>query len=292
MSGASVRQVLREAETALRAAGVPSARADVEWLLADALGTGLAGVYLREDPVEPAVVERVRGHVARRAGGEPLQYLTGWTEFCGHRIQVDERVLIPRPETEVLVEAVVDRLRRRRWPAARILELGTGSGAIAIALAYKLSDCHITAGELSWLALQVASANITAHRMTDRIALVQADWTDGLLGRFDAIVANPPYVPTDRLARLPRDVQRQPRMSLDGGPDGLRFHRRLLAAADGVLAPGGLIAMECDEDHAHALRREAAARAGVREARVLSDLAGRARAVLIATADRSERVPA
>jgi release factor glutamine methyltransferase len=261
-------------------------------LLAALLQTSRAGLYLREEPVDRDAARRFEEHVYRRLAGEPLQYIIGFAEFCGHRIQVDRRVLIPRPETEVVVDGLLRALRQRPEPPRRILDLGTGSGAIAIALAHQLSRCLILGAELSWDALQVAVANITAHRMTDRITLAQTDWTDGIRGLFEVIVSNPPYVATDRIAHLPMDVQREPRLSLDGGADGMVLHRRVLDAAPRLLAPGGLIVLECAEDQASRLADEAARQLSARSIGVLPDLAGRPRAVLIDTCDSVERATA
>ncbi len=283
----TVRSLLREAEQSLRVAGLAASRADAEWLLAGVLEVSRLQLYLLEEAIDDVLAERFRRQVVARIGGAPLQYLTGFTEFCSHRLAVDERVLIPRPETERLVELLIPRLRGRNAPV-RVLELGTGSGAIAIALCAAVEACHVTAVELSWIAFQVANANVQAHRMGDRIALVQTDWTRGVRGRFDVIVSNPPYLASEELARLPADVQREPRMSLDGGSDGLVFYRRLLKEIPRLAAPGAVIALECGEEQARGLEALWRAQPWTEAVSVEPDLAGRPRALFIEISKHSE----
>ena len=208
---------------------------------------------------------------------------------------VNPSVLIPRPETEALAVQAIAALRvaaasgRPREMAAspisrgrepvRVLDVGTGSGCLAISLAKAVGACAITALELSWKTLQTARTNVLAHHLDDRIHLIQSDWTSGVGGVFHLIISNPPYVPRDELARLPDGVRREPRESLDGGPDGMAFHRRLLMDAERLLAPGGWLWMECAESQAEALRASAAERAWAADVSVVDDLAGRPRMV-------------
>jgi len=282
----AVHDVLREAEQQLRQAGLVAPRADAEWLLAGLLEVGRLQLYLM-DAIDGGMAERFQQQVQARTEGAPLQYLTGFTEFCGHYLAVDERVLVPRPETERLVELLIPRLQGRTAPL-RVLELGTGSGAIAIALCAVVEACHVTAVELSWVALQVANANVHAHRMGDRIALVQTDWTCGVRGRFDVIVSNPPYLASAELTRLPVDVRREPRMSLNGGSDGLVFYHRLIQEIPRLAAPGAVIALECGEEQARGLEALWRAQPWTEAVSVELDLAGRPRALFIEISTHSE----
>ena len=176
----------------------------------------------------------------------PIQYVMGKTEFCGLDFMVDERVLIPRPETEMLVETVVEILEgaRGRGQEAKILDLGTGSGCIAISLTKKISDCKIVASDLSGEALAVARQNAEKHGASGRIEFVKSDLFDSIKGSFDMIVSNPPYVSRTDFPGLQKDVLKEPMMAFDGGQDGLDFYRRIVRDAAGHMKDGGFIIME------------------------------------------------
>ena len=182
--------------------------------------------------------------IARRATGEPIQYITGQQEFYGLMLKVSPAVLIPRPETELLVEAVLARLPA--GDASRIVDVGTGSGAIAIALARKLPRAQVTAVDLSDAALAMARENAALHDVMERVRFVASDLLEAVAGEvFDAVVSNPPYVPeTDResLERQVRDFE--PEMALFAGASGLDIYQRLVPQAWRLVKPGGLLAME------------------------------------------------
>ena len=279
---ASPRELIGELEARLCEAGIVSARAEAEWLVADTLDVSRTDLYLWDGPISSAQAAELEVRLSRRLSGEPLQYVLGAVEFLGHRLAVNPSVLIPRPETEALAVEAIAALRAlvasARGPV-RVLDVGTGSGCLAISLAHAVEACAITALELSWNTLQTARANVLAHHLDERIHLIQSDWTSGVGGLFHLIVSNPPYVPTDELARLSEGVRREPRESLDGGPDGMRFHRRLLVDAGRLLAPGGWLWMECAESQADALRGCAAGCAWASEVSVANDLAARPRIV-------------
>jgi release factor glutamine methyltransferase len=283
-------------------ADITSPRAEAEWLLAGVLDAARTELYLREELVPEQAVEEVWAAAQRRVEGEPLQYIVGFTEFCGHRLVVSPAVLIPRPETEVLVEEAIRFLRQR--PAgspSSILEVGSGSGNVAISLAAAVGACphtncrrdqleyvgvgacRIVGIELSWEALCVARANAQRCGVADRIRWVQADWTCGVSGPFDLVISNPPYVPTEEVRRLQgsSDVGHEPWVSLDGGADGMAFHRRLLAEAPRLLRDGGVLCMECAESHAESLARQAQHESWVQEARVFNDLMNRPRGLWV-----------
>ncbi len=280
-----VREALPQMEQRLRAAGRASARVEAEWLLAEALGVERPALYLEPQPLSPEQSAQVEAWLRRRVEGEPLQYIIGFTEFCGHRLAVSPAVLIPRPETEGLVEEALQWMRQRRMRAPAIIEVGTGSGNIAVSLAAALPTCVIVGIELSWTALRLAQMNAQRCGVADRIRWVQADWTCGVSGPFDLVISNPPYVPTDEVRRLQAQTELgyEPWVSLDGGADGMVFHRRLLAEAPRLLSDGGALGMECAESQAEPLA-EAAQQAGwARQIRILHDVAGRPRGVWIDT---------
>jgi release factor glutamine methyltransferase len=246
---------LRRATAFLEARGAATPRLDAEVLLATVLGTDRVGIYLAFDrPLAPPEVDAYRALVRRRAGGEPVAYLAGRREFWSRALAVSPAVLIPRPETELVVEQALAAAgeRRRRL---RVLDLGTGSGCLAIALAAELPAARVVAVDVSPAAAAVARANATAAGVADRVAVLVADWAAALAetARFDLVVSNPPYVATADLARLPPEVRREPRLALDGGPDGLAAYRRLAPAAARLLAPGGRLLVEIGEGQAAAV---------------------------------------
>ena len=280
------RGLVMKLERRLREAGISASRPEAEWLVADSLGLRRTEVYLREGLLPPESLELIVARAARRVQGEPLQYVLGSCEFYGHRLSVGPGVFIPRPETEVLVEEAI---RALQWRAARgdqhplrILELGAGTGAVAISLAKAVPTCIVVAVELSWMALQVARTNVITHRVEPRLRIVQADWTAGIRGPFDMIVSNPPYV-LDEEVRFLNGRTGDPAMSLNGGRDGMTFHRRLLADAGQLLSTGGALLMECAEGQALPLQQMGRALPWVKTARIYEDLAGRPRGLFIDT---------
>jgi release factor glutamine methyltransferase len=186
--------------------------------------------------------------------GEPLQYIVGHTEFMGFPIYVDPRVLIPRPETEILVDEAIKLLPKDR--PLDVLELGTGSGCISIALAKHLPLARITALDISAEALVVARDNAIVNDVDDRIRFEQEDMADVLAwaGMYDMIISNPPYIRRADLKSLPRDVQREPKLALDGGDDGLKFYRVIVERAKMHLKTGGLLCLEVGDGQSSAVR--------------------------------------
>jgi release factor glutamine methyltransferase len=264
----TVRALLAEAVARLEAAGLPTARPDAEWLLGAALGGERFAAYLEPArAVTPGAAERFRGLVGRRAGHEPLQHLLGFEDFRGLRLRVTPAVLVPRPETEGLVAWALELLDGLSEDGGRagaisgrplmvVADIGTGSGAIACALASARPDARVIATDLSRDALAVAAANVRALGLEGSVELLAGDLLAPQAGRprLDMIVANLPYLPTAVIATLPREVREfEPRAALDGGPDGLRALRRLVKAAPTALRAGGWIALEVGEEQAGAL---------------------------------------
>ena len=217
-------------------------------LLAHALGsTREALVAHPEREVDGDAARRFDDLIARRSAGEPLAYLLGEREFYCRPFVVTPAVLIPRPETELLVQLAVEHARNLASP--RLLDLGTGSGCIAISLALELPNAEILAVDISAAALDVARTNAT--RLGARVNFIESDWYSAVSDRFDMIVANPPYLPSGIIPTLPVEVERfEPHLALDGGPDGLRVLRRLVAQAPRFLRPGAWLLMEIGEEQA------------------------------------------
>ena len=260
-------------------------RHEAEWMLERLLETPAAELYL--DPqrrVPPDVARRYFEAIDRRAAGEPLQYLLGQTEFFGRTFEVAPGVFIPRPETETVVDraaAALRDLQARLGRPLRILDLGSGSGCIAVTLGCELSACVVVGVELSWAALETARRNARRHQVEARVSFVQGSWIEALQGAFDGIVTNPPYVASAQVDRLPLDVRQEPRLSLDGGPDGLDALAYLMAEAPRVLRPGGVFALECGEDQVADLQRRADGGAWAHAAETVHDLAGRPRGLIL-----------
>lgn len=243
--------------------GVPNPRLDAELLLAECLGCQRIDLYTSfSKPVELDELDRFRPWVERRANREPLQYILGYTEFYGHRIHVNREVLIPRPETECLVDEVLQvgaayEADGTQWG---LLELGVGSGCIAVALAKQLKKLSITATEQSPTALITAQGNVNFHKLRERIELFKADLFPEFLGEgakfpYPVIVSNPPYIPSDQLPTLQPEVsQFEPEMALDGGSDGLDVYRRIAEGLEQWLAPAGTFIGEIGEDQSKAIQ--------------------------------------
>ena len=208
----------------------------------------------------------------------------GEADFFGLQFQVVPGVFIPRPETEGVVHAALSSLQpmaARVGRPLRIVDVGTGSGCIAVTLAHHLPSCVVVGVEVSWVALCTAAENVRRHGLGHRVHLVQGQWLEPVQGRVDAVVANPPYIPSALVETLPFDVRQEPRISLDGGPDGMRDLRRILAGAQRVLAPGGLIVFECGEEQVDRVVRDARSHAWIDAVTPLEDLTRRPRGVVI-----------
>ena len=264
-------ELLREGTDRLAAAGSESPRLDAELLLGQAVGAGRTAVVAHpEASVGADAARRYRADLERRAAGEPVAYLRGIKEFYGLAFEADRRALIPRPETERLVElAQAETLRRlgavgrdaMTAPPLRIADVGTGSGAIAVALAVALrrlralDAVQMLAVDISPEALDLARENAVGHAVADRIAFAVADLLpDGPRGEgFDLVLANLPYVRHDAMAHLPRATSFEPSLALDGGPDGLEIIGRLLDRLPVALAPGGVALLEIGADQREAI---------------------------------------
>ncbi|MBN2446026.1 MAG: peptide chain release factor N(5)-glutamine methyltransferase [Phycisphaerae bacterium] len=239
---------------------VESPRLCSEILLAHALGCERLRLFTRHEEVpERQVLDRFRASVTSAADGRPIAHITGTKEFFSLPFEVTGDVLIPRPETEILVERIIHMVRRAEQPPRRLLDVGTGSGCIAISLARHLPDVGICASDISEAALAVARRNAERHKVADRIDFRHGDlfapWLADGAASFDIIASNPPYIAADTYAGLSRTVRDyEPRGALLAGSDGLDVIRRLLAESPGVLSPGGHLLFEMAFDQAAAVR--------------------------------------
>jgi release factor glutamine methyltransferase len=235
---------------------------EIETILCKVLRCDRSALYLerRRRPLSPGQTGRLEKALRERLQGVPVQYLTGETEFMGLRLRVDSRVLIPRPETEILVEEAIRVIRDSRQPAPRILDIGTGAGNIPIALAVHLGlpQADISSVDISEDCLALARANARAHRVANRIAFLKSDLFERFRpgeDRFHFIISNPPYIPAEEFDALPENVRREPPAAFLAGDKGLYFYRKIEAGARVFLAAGGCLFLETGAGQAQDLRR-------------------------------------
>ena len=252
----TVLEVVQKTTDFLAAKGVESARLNAELLIGHALGLKRMQLYLQfERVLVEAELEKIRPLVKRRSQREPLQYIVGETEWAGIRLKVDRRALIPRPETELLVELVVERLAE---PPLRILDLGTGTGAIALALAKRYESAAVTAVDTSEDALALAAENARLLGLNDRVHFKKSSWYDALTvdESYDVIVSNPPYLTADETAAAEPEVRaHEPVAALTAANEGLADLRVIIAGGLRFLKPGGLLALETGiAQHAELMR--------------------------------------
>ena len=237
----TIRQALREAAARLEAAGVPDSAYDAQAMLAHVLGEDMLRMRAegyREAPAQ--ALERYESLIARREKREPMQYILGETEFMGLTFHVEPGVLIPRFDTEVLCE---EALRRLGGEKRRVLDIGTGSGALAVSIAKLAPGCEVTAVDVSDTALAVASGN--AKQLGANVRFVKSDCFEALKGEtFDLIVSNPPYIDEEEMKGLMAEVKMEPELALFGGADGLDFYRRISREAPAYLRAGGCLLFE------------------------------------------------
>lgn len=248
----TIARVLEWTTTFFRDKGLDSPRLDAELLIADALGIDRMRIYLdHHKPLLADELVAVRERVKRRGKHEPVAYITGQKGFWSLDLAVDRRVLVPRPDTERLVERALDRLKGRVAP--RVVDVGCGSGAIALALAHERPDAEVIGVDRSPAALAVSRANAAALGL-GRVEWREGDLLAGIDGPFDLVASNPPYIPSGDIAGLMPDIVLfEPHSALDGGPDGLDLVRRLIPEAADRLRPGGVLLVEIGHDQGAAV---------------------------------------
>lgn len=278
----TIKALLQWTTDFLKTKGVDSPRLDAQILLAHVMACPRIELVARSDE-EPTDDEKARFKelIRRRVDGWPVAYLVGRREFYLLSFAVGPAVLIPRPDTETLVLAALDHLKAK--PTAAVLDLGTGSGCIAVSIAHQRKQTRVTATDVSPDALDVARQNAATHGVADRITFAHGDLFAPLADgeRFDLIVSNPPYIAQGELAELAPEVRdHEPRAALDGGPDGLSFYRRIAADVGRFLAPGGTLMVEVGWTQNDAVRDLFAAQPGLSVGPSVKDGGGRLRVVL------------
>lgn len=252
---------------------MPGAMRDARHLAAAAAGVGTDRLTLLAPESAPeAALDRLDAFVDRRSGGVSVAHVVGRKSFWGRSFEVDPHVLAPRPETEILIAAALS----CDW--GRVLDLGTGSGCIAVTLLAERPAADGLATDVSEDALAVARRNAAAHGVAGRLGFLRADWWDGVEGRFDLVVSNPPYIAADEMAGLPREVLAEPALALSPGGDGLDAYRAISAGLAAHLAPGGTCLMEIGAAQGEAVPAILAG-AGLQVTALLRDMDGRDRVV-------------
>jgi release factor glutamine methyltransferase len=275
--------LLMEAYASLTEAGIADARLDARLLVEHFSATTQLDAIGRPDmAIDAAAASAIRQAIARRAAGEPVHRILGFREFYGLRLNLSPGTLEPRPDTETLVDAVLPHLRQLAatvW-ACRILDLGTGTGAIALALLAEVPAATAVGADISADALATANRNAKENGLSGRFQTVQSDWFEKISGSFHVIVANPPYIPSEELKTLQDEVRNfDPARALDGGADGLDAYRMIAAQAKVYLKAAGRLAVEIGHTQREAVRRLFEA-AGFRIVEVRKDLAGRDRVLV------------
>lgn len=276
----TVLEIIKRTTEFFEKRGVESARLNTELLIGHALGLKRMQLYLQfERPLTETELEKIRPLVKRRGGREPLQYILGECDFSGIKLKVDRRALIPRPETEYLIELITARIKE---PPASILDLGTGTGAIALALAKNYPTASVTAVDRSVDALALARENATITGLVERVKFIESDWFS-VLGQeqtFQLIVANPPYLSDEETKETPPEVRDfEPISALSAGPDGAAALKLIIAQAKDRLSAGGVLACETGIAQ-HAALVELAGQSGYTRIESLQDLTSRDRYLL------------
>ncbi|MFW6381123.1 MAG: peptide chain release factor N(5)-glutamine methyltransferase [Bacillota bacterium] len=255
----NIKELLASTESFFEKHDIPNPRLDAEVLLADLLGMDRIDLYVKFDyPLRQQELDRFRERVKRRAYREPVAYIIGQTEFMSLEFRVNNRVLLPRPETETLVERVLEICELQQWDQPNIVDVGTGSGVIMVSLGYYLKGAKIAGIDLDEGALEVARTNIENYELGGRLKLIRGDLLEPLIrmgkDNVDIVVSNPPYVAREDLDQLPPEVRREPLVALDGGQDGLELYRKLIPQSLEVLRPGGLLALEIGYNQLQAIQ--------------------------------------
>jgi release factor glutamine methyltransferase len=277
----SARQVVRTSAERLQRAGVPEPAASAEVLLSEWLGVARDELVLYDVPLTEEQASLYEGWISRRLRREPVQRILGYAYFRDLVLDLNDETLIPRPDTESVVEAALERIDERGQPC-RVLDLGTGSGAIAISIAKERQLCEVHATDTSNAALEIARRN--AARATASVHFHSADVASGLeflANGVDLLVSNPPYVKTGEIPNLAPEVRDwDPTFALDGGPDGLAYYRRIFAETPPLLRDGADVVLEVGDGQAEAVL-DLGPRAGFLPLGIRQDLAGTPRAVLL-----------
>ncbi len=282
----TIRNILKWAIATLKEADIDSPGINADTLLSFVLSCDRTKLYTNPDEIiSDANINRYKDLVNERIRHVPLQYITHRVEFMSLDFFVDERVLIPRPETEILVETVLNKAQDKQYSNMKvaIVDIGTGSGNIAVSLAKNLSNAEIYASDISQDALAIAKTNVQRHKVADKIHLLHGDFFGAFVGyaekeHVDFVVSNPPYVSESEWNKLEPEVrEHEPRQALVGGEDGLCFYKEIIKDADDWLRPGGYLVIEIGETQANAINKLMKNELHYWEIEIIKDLQGKER---------------
>ncbi|TDO95072.1 release factor glutamine methyltransferase [Halanaerobium saccharolyticum] len=254
----NIKELLKRSDQFLAERGIESSRLDAEVLMADLLDMERINLYVKYDyPLKSSEVDRYREMIKKRAQRVPAAYITEKKEFMSLEFEIKEGVLIPRPETENLVETVIEYCRQNELQSPQIIDVGTGSGAIAVSLAHYLTEAKVVGVDLDPQALKVARRNMEKHELSERMSILKSDLLAEFIKReikeIDIIVSNPPYISEAEMEELSPEVKKEPQTALKAGADGLDYYRRLIPEAEKVLKNGGKIFLEIGYQQAEAV---------------------------------------
>lgn len=291
LAGASLDEARRKVACGLASAGIATPALDARLLVMAACGVSHAGLIARGSaPLSAKQAARLAALARRRLCGEPVARILGMREFWGMDFRLSPATLDPRPDTETLVQAVLDAMRGRKAQPLRVLDLGTGTGCILVALLRELPRAHGIGVDISHAALETARENAARHGVGARAGFVRTDWLAGIGGMFDVVVSNPPYIARREIAGLSTEVRtHDPIAALDGGADGLAAYRAILPGLHRALAPGGVAAFEAGQGQAQDVSALIADCEPAPETELVRDLSGIGRVVVARAVDVDEK---
>jgi release factor glutamine methyltransferase len=255
----NIKEILNRTDEFLSERGIESSRLDAEVLLADLLDIERINLYVKFDyPLKSSELEEYRERITKRAKRIPVAYIIGRKEFMSLEFDVNEDVLIPRPETENLVEEIISYCRDNELQNAQIIDIGTGSGAVAVSLAHYLPDAKVVGVDISKEAVKTARKNAEKFELEERLSIVNSDLLEGFIKRditgIDIIVSNPPYISDSEMEELPPEVKKEPETALKAGREGLDFYKKLIPQSSQVLKDGGKIFLEIGSSQAESVK--------------------------------------
>ncbi|MFW6256557.1 MAG: peptide chain release factor N(5)-glutamine methyltransferase [Bacillota bacterium] len=277
----NIKQVLKRSEEYLNKHSVPQPRLDAEVLLADLLDMERIKLYVNYDyPLKPEELDKYRERISMRGKRIPVAYITGFKEFMSLELKVNQEVLLPRPETELLVEEIIDYCKENNLEQPNIVDVGTGSGAIMVSLGYYLEGARVLGIDISKAAVQTARENIEQYDLGERLKVIQGDLLEPLLkmgkDNVDIVVSNPPYISKEEMEELQPEVKAEPRLALEGGTGGLEIYRQLIPQSRKVLQDEGLLILEFGQNQAQSLENMFS---GWEQVKVKKDYAGHKRII-------------
>jgi release factor glutamine methyltransferase len=254
-----IKELLRKTEKFFKKYKIPQPRLDAEVLLADLLDMERIKLYVNFDyPLKKDELIEYRKRVTKRAKREPIAYIIGHKEFMSLDFTVEEGVLVPRPETELLVEEIIGYCEEQSLKQPNIVEVGTGTGVIMVSLAHYIEEARILGIDTSSKAVELTKKNIKKHDLQKRLRVLEGDLLEPLLKmdkkNVDIVVSNPPYISKDEMKKLPPEVKKEPELALAGGEEGLEIYHKLIPQAKKVLRPGGLLSLEIGYDQGEKIR--------------------------------------